>query len=224
MRDFILSYAPVIVWVIAVVELLTGILLLTLLKNKGFKQMRLLMALLCFGLFYDAFIIAIGNFLPLEPLKFLSRFRFVASGLLIPTLFTTSAYSVSFKGKKLKAAGIITVVLMIMGLAYAFVTDLEVENAAGLVRYASSDLTPKWAKGINGLLTAGSAVPVLIAGVMLIVRQKNFFMLLAGLFMFIFSAIGPATGNADLMVFFSMFGEALMVIFFALFAATGKEK
>jgi hypothetical protein len=36
--------------------------------------------------------------------------------------------------------------------------------------------------------------------------------------MFAFSALGPATGNTDLIFFISMFGEILMVLFLYLYA------
>lgn len=36
--------------------------------------------------------------------------------------------------------------------------------------------------------------------------------------MFAFSALGPATGNMDLIFYISMFGEVLMVLFFFLYA------
>ena len=36
--------------------------------------------------------------------------------------------------------------------------------------------------------------------------------------MFAFSALGPATGNADLIFYISMYGELLMVIFLSLYA------
>ena len=46
----------------------------------------------------------------------------------------------------------------------------------------------------------------------------------AAFFMFLFSALGPATGNTDLIFYVSMFGEVLMVFFFYLYASKKYRK
>jgi hypothetical protein len=42
--------------------------------------------------------------------------------------------------------------------------------------------------------------------------------------MFAFSALGPATGNMDLIFFISMIGEVLMVLFFYLYSRVYKAE
>ena len=61
-------------------------------------------------------------------------------------------------------------------------------------------------------------VPLLLADLWLIIRKKGPFLFLSGLFMFAFSALGPATGNTDLIFLIGMIGEALMVLCFLLHA------
>ena len=59
---------------------------------------------------------------------------------------------------------------------------------------------------------------MIIAGVIVWIRQKTPFFFLSGFLMFAFSALGPASGNADLIFFISMFGELFMVLFLYLYA------
>ena len=103
---------------------------------------------------------------------------------------------------------------MLAGAAQGFATDLELVQAAGVVRYASSEATPAWAETISRMLSFGTVIPLMVCGVIAWVRQKTPMLFLSGLFMFVFAAVGPATGNMDLVFLFSMMGEVLMLLFF----------
>ena len=111
-----------------------------------------------------------------------------------------------------------TGLLMIAGICEALATILEKKSMAGVVRYASSETTPAWADSISMALSFGTVIPMMIIGIVVWIKQKKPQLFLSGLFMFIFSAVGPATGNADLIFFISMFGELLMVYFLYLYA------
>lgn len=54
-------------------------------------------------------------------------------------------------------------------------------------------------------------------------KSKNILLFLSGFLMFLFSALGPATGNFDLIFYISMYGEVLMALYFYLYAVK-KEK
>ena len=87
MRDFLLQNGSILAWAITAFHALILILAL-----RGFRRTReplyLLLGLLCFGLCYDALIQALGSALGEgSALRFLSRFRFVFHGALIPLLF-----------------------------------------------------------------------------------------------------------------------------------------
>ena len=71
---------------------------------------------------------------------------------------------------------------------------------------------------ISKILSFGTVIPMMIAGVIVWIRQKTPLLFLSGFTMFLFSALGPATGNADLIFFISMFGELFMVLFLYLYA------
>ena len=213
MRDFLISICPVAIWVIVVAEALIAILLLCLKK----KPIVILSVLVTLGLILDAVIIGLGAFLPNDVLKALSPVRFVAHGILIPLLFPIIGYALNLKKPVMIVVWIFTVLLMIAGAAEGIATVLEPKTIAGVVRYAAADGTPKWADIISKVLSFGTVIPMMIAGIVVWVRQKTPHLFLSGFLMFAFSALGPATGNSDLIFFISMFGEVLMVLFLYLY-------
>ena len=107
---------------------------------------------------------------------------------------------------------------MAAGMAGGFATVLELREVAGLVRYASGDATPGWARAVSSILSYGAVIPLIIAGVAVWIRQKTPLLFLSGFLMFAFSALGPASGNFDLIFFISMFGEICMVLCLLLYA------
>ena len=218
MREFLLRICPVAIWVVAAIEL--AIMLLALKgSDKGKKPLHLLTALVCFGLFYDALIIALGSSLGEGVLfMFLSRLRFVFHGALIPLLFAICACALGFNKTWKTIVWIITGILIVLGVAEGFATELSVQQVAGVLRCKSGDGTPGWATAVSSILSYGTVVPLIIAGVIAWIKQKTPALFLAGFQMFAFSALGPATGNFDLIFFISMFGEVCMALFFLVYA------
>ena len=107
---------------------------------------------------------------------------------------------------------------MAAGLAEAAATVLEPDTIAGVTRLKAASSTPGWATAISNVLSFGTVIPLMIAGIIVWIKQKTPFLFLSGFFMFAFSALGPATGNTDLIFYISMFGEVLMVLFLYLYA------
>ncbi len=218
MREFLLRICPIAIWVIAAIELA---ILLAAAKgsDKGKKPLHLLTALVCFGLFYDALIIALGSFLGEGALfLFLSRLRFVFHGALIPLLFAICAYALNFNKTWKTIVWIFTGILIVLGVAEGFATELSVQQVAGVLRCKSGDGTPAWAGAVSSVLSYGTVIPLIIAGIVVWIKQKTPALFLAGFLMFAFSALGPATGNFDLIFFISMFGEVCMALFFLIYA------
>ena len=218
MREFLLRICPVALWVIAAIEL---VIMLAAAKgsDKGKKPLHLLTALVCFGLFYDALIIALGSYLGEGALfMFLSRLRFVFHGALIPLLFAICAYALGFNKRWKTIVWVFTGVLIVLGIAEGFATELSVQRVAEVLRCKAGDGTPAWATAVSSILSYGTVVPLIIAGVVVWIKQKTPALFLAGFLMFAFSALGPATGNFDLIFFISMFGEVCMALFFLIYA------
>ena len=225
MRSLVLDNALIIVAVAALVELLTGISVLAFRgRRKNYGRMRALIAILCFGLFYDAFIIAVGKFIgDGNILWVLSIARFLLSAILIPLLFPISGYAGDFGKKGMLVMRLLMLLFFLLGLTHTVMTEIKPSTVAGLLRYASSDATPSWAKIMSGIINIVCVLPLIVVGVRLIKQKHNIALLLSGLFMLGFSVLAPATGNADLTVFFSMIGEALMVFFMFVHAQTAKD-
>ena len=218
MRDALLASCPILVWVITALQGLFMILAFRGWKKTG-EPLYLLTALVALGLFYDALILSLGTLMQGGPaLAALSRMRYVAHGALIPLLFPICAYALNFNKTWKTVVWILTGVLIAAGIAEGFATELELKEVAGLTRYASGDGTPGWAQAVSGVLSYGAVVPLIVAGVVVWIRQKTPLLFLAGFLMFAFSALGPATGNFDLIFYISMFGEVCMALCFLLYA------
>ncbi len=205
------------IWCITALELM---LLIVMFRKYAAckKPILLFMALITTGLFLDALGITLGSVVTGNALIAISRVRFIAHGLLIPLLFPICAYALNFNGTWKKIIWVFTVLLMAAGLAEALATVLESCSIAGVTRYMSSAATPGWATAITNVLSFGTVIPLMIAGIVVWIKQKTPCLFLSGFFMFAFSALGPATGNTDLIFFISMFGELLMVFFMLLYA------
>lgn len=217
MRDILISICPWAIWAIVALEALIALLLFAR-WGRSKQPLALLSALLTLGLILDAALIGLGRALSPALLKSLSPVRFVAHGLLIPLLLPICGEALSLKKPALRGLWIVTGLLMLAGAAQALVTKLELRELAGVLRYAAGEGTPRWAETVSRVLSFGTVIPMMLAGLVLWIKRKNPCLFLSGFFMFAFSALGPATGNTDLIFFISMFGELLMVLFLYLLA------
>lgn len=224
MRNLLLASCPIMLWVIVLIHAL----FITITFKSYSKTRNLLFlfsGLIICGLFYDALILALGTVLKEGAfLRTISQLRFVSHGALIPLIFALCAESLQLKGLAKKIVYGLTAVLVVLGIAEGFATDLEVRSIANIVRYASSDATPAWASMVSSLLSYGTVVPLMIVGIVVWVKEKTPTLFLSGFLMFAFSALGPATGNFDLIFYISMYGEVLMALFFYLYAKRKTSK
>ena len=219
MRDFLIANAVPVIAGIAVLELILTVLLAVCFGKKKSVTV-LLMALIALGLTFDAAVMALGSVMPEGLLSVLSRVRFIGHGILIPLNIALCGCVLDWQGtKKQTVLWIITAVVCVLGAASGIARQTELRELGGIVRYASAG-APLWAEKINRVLSFGTVLPLLAAGIGVIIKKKNPCIFLAAFLMFVFSALGPATGNADLIFLISMFGELLMVLFFLLHAKT----
>jgi hypothetical protein len=223
MRTFLLEVCPYLLPVIFLFHLCFTVLFFRRYRAKR-ETICLWMGLLTLGLCLDAGVLALGAVVKEGTfLMSVSRLRYLSQGVLIPLLLPICAEALDFGKKPRLIVWILTAALMIVGLAGTFVTVLEPKKIAGVCRYAVSDATPSWARMFSRLLSFGTVIPLILTGIALIVKKKSPALFLGGFLMFVFSALAPATGNADLSFFVSMFGEVCMVLGIWLFAA-GKRK
>lgn len=221
MRNFLLGNGTLIVTVLCVSELvLGGLLLAQYLKKK--RLVILWMALIAFALCYDAFVLAAGSLLPEGVLRALSQFRFVFHGLMIPLLLVICAEALRAPNGVKTVVYAVTALIMIAGAVSGFMTKLEISQVAGITRCLSSKSTPAFAEKFLRVLSYGTVVPLIISGIFVWIKQKTPALFLAGFLMFAFSALGPATGNFDLIFMIGMFGELFMILFFWVYALNQK--
>lgn len=217
MRDFLIKICPFAIWGIVVGEIVIAALLFGLSAKKHSRIARWA-GILTLGLILDAAIIGIGSILTPEALQTVSPVRFIAHGLLIPLLFPIMGYALNFKKFLMFIVWSFTLALMVLGVLQAVKTPLVTETIANVTRMKAGEGTPKWADAVSRVLSFGTVIPMMIVGVIVWIKEKTPHLFLAGFLMFAFSALGPATGNTDLIFFISMFGEILMVLFLYLYA------
>ena len=224
MRQVLLSACPAIFWIFAAIYAAAAVFALAR-YLRGRDMFYLLCALFILGLFYDSLVVALGSVMSGgKTLYALSRMRFVLHGVLIPLIIPVCTCALGFKGGWLKAAWVVTALLMALGAAYGFAVELELQRAAEVFRYAAVKDPPAWISAANGLLSFGMVIPLIIAGVAVWIRQKTPLLFLAGFLMFAFSALGPATGNVDLIFYIGMFGELCMAVCYLLYAKKRSKK
>lgn len=202
-------------WVISAVELFFTVLLFSrYVKTKNL--IFLLSGMICVGLTYDALVLALGSFLTEgAALLALSRMRYVFHGGLIPLIFAICAYALNFKKVWKIVAWVFTGVLIVLGIADGCIREIGVQTVAGVCRYASVS-APAWAEIVNSLLTFGTVIPMMIAGVVVWIKQKTPHLFLSAFLMFLFSGLGAAC--LELMFYISMYGELLMALFLYFYA------
>jgi hypothetical protein len=215
MEELLVSSCVPMLWVISAVELFFTVLLFSrYVKTKNL--IFLLSGMICVGLTYDALVLALGSFLTEgTALLALSRMRYVFHGGLIPLIFAICAYALNFKKVWKIVAWVFTGVLIVLGIADGCIREIGVQTVAGVCRYASVS-APAWAEIVNSLLTFGTVIPMMIAGVVVWIKQKTPHLFLSAFLMFLFSGLGAAC--LELMFYISMYGELLMALFLYFYA------
>jgi len=215
MRELLFASCPIMLWVISIIELFFTVLLFSR-YAKSKNLIFLLSGLICVGLTYDALVLALGSFMAEGAvLLALSRMRYVLHGGLIPLIFVICAYALNFKGFWKTAAWILAAILIILGIADGCIRVIGTTTVAGICRYASVS-APAWAEIVNSLLTFGTVIPMMIAGIVVWARQKTPHLFLSAFLMFAFSGLGAAC--LELMFYISMYGELLMALFLYFYA------
>lgn len=220
MRSLLFASCVPALWIFSAVHI--AFMVLTFSRySKTKNPIFLLTGFITFGLFYDAFILALGSFMTEGTLLLtMSRMRYILHGTLIPLIFPLCAYSLNAKGLARKVVWVLAGVLIALGFADGCVRSIGAVTVAGICRYASVS-APAWAEIVNSLLTFGTVIPLMIVGLVVWKKQKTPTLFFSGFLMFAFSGLGAAC--LELMFYISMYGEVLMALFFYLYALK-KEK
>ena len=215
MKELLFTSCAPMLWIISAVELFFTVLLFSrYIKTKNL--IFLLSGMICVGLTYDALALALGTVMADGPvLLAISRLRYVFHGGLIPLIFAICAYALNFNKVWKIVAWVFTGVLIVLGIADGCIRQIGVQTVAGVCRYVSVS-APAWAEIVNSLLTFGTVIPMMIAGIVVWVRQKTPHLFLSAFLMFLFSGLGAAC--LELMFYISMYGELLMALFLYYYA------
>ena len=194
MKELLFASCPIMLWVISVLELVfTALLLSRYCKTKNL--IYLLTGLICVGLTYDALVLAFGSFMTEGAVLLgLSRMRYVLHGGLIPLIFAICAYALNFNKTWKLIAWVFTGVLIVLGVADGCIREIGATTVAGICRYASVS-APAWAEIVNSLLTFGTVIPMMVAGVIVWIKQKTPHLFLSAFLMFLFSGLGLPAWN-----------------------------
>ena len=218
MRDFLIQSCPYMIWLIASFHV---VLMLRFFNRYNITKKRLFYfaGLVAFGLAYDAAVLCAGTMMQAGPLlEGLSRGRFILHGALIPLLLPICAEALDFNKSLKKAIMILTIGLMLLGMTDGMAMVPIEQHVAGVARYSYGEGSPEWALAISNVFTFGMIIPLIAAGVAAWIKQKNPRLFLAGALMFFFSALGPATGNFDIIFYIGMYGEVCMMFMLWLYA------
>ena len=215
MKELLFASCAPMLWIISAVELFFTVLLFSrYMKTKNL--IFLLSGMICVGLTYDALALALGTVMADGPvLLAISRLRYVFHGGLIPLIFAICAYALNFNKVWKIVAWVFTGVLIVLGIADGCIRVIGEQTVAGVCRYVSVS-APAWAEIVNSLLTFGTVIPMMIAGIIVWVRQKTPHLFLSAFLMFLFSGLGAAC--LELMFYISMYGELLMALFLFFYA------
>ena len=216
MKELLFASCAPMLWIISAVELFFTVLLFSrYMKTKNL--IFLLSGMICVGLTYDALALALGTVMADGPvLLAISRLRYVFHGGLIPLIFAICAYALDFNKVWKIVAWVFTGVLIVLGIADGCIRQIGVQTVAGVCRYVSVS-APAWAEIVNSLLTFGTVIPMMIAGIVVWVKQKTPHLFLSAFLMFLFSGLGAAC--LELMFYISMYGELLMALFLYFYAS-----
>ena len=168
MHDVLISALPVLLPVLTLLNLLLLVLLDKAYRSNTRKKITFCMTLVSFGLCYDALILSLGIVLKEGALlKILSQLRFVSHGFLIPLLLPICAYALKWKPAGMKKIWVVTLVLMLLGLAAGFLVKLSPITLGSSLRYASDkELTPGFVTAIENLLSYAPVIVLIAAGIL----------------------------------------------------------
>ena len=217
MYNFFTNISATSVWIVSGIELL--LLIYGIYKSIKTKSLFvILVTIITFGLLYDAFITSLGTITSASNMIVLSKIRFILHGVLVPLLLIISTLVIKLKKAINIALYISTGIFIILGLISAFLSKYIVIDLANISRLTiDKELTNKFINTIPTILNIVSIIPLLILGIIVVIKEKNPYLLLSSGLMFLFSAIGPILGLSDFIFLLSMFGEICLVLFALLY-------
>lgn len=219
MTEFIESINPAYCYVLA--SILFAIMvanIVFLIKSKD--KLFLIVGLVCFGLFYDMLITALGSTLqPYDCFYGLSIMRQVLHSLLTPLVFVFALQVFRDCGKlKDKKYTYITygfvLFLVVSGIVSIFTTPVYTKAYGNVVQLSmDKDNTHMFAVIILNFMNFGTLIPMIAGAIVSIKYLKDYNILIAAAVMTVLSGIGSVWFSNTMFVP-SFIGEAGIALFF----------
>ena len=187
MDKFFESTCAVMTWVFAVLELaLFVFLLIKYIKTKD--TLTLLVSAITFGLFYDAFMGALGVIVDPTKIAFLHLIRYYLHVILIPLLLVIFTKLIKVNKTWTIVLHSVASLLIVVGIIATAISYYIPEVAGGLVRLAADKaLTPGWALAFTIILSAAPTVLLVVAGIIIWAKEKTPYVCLSGVLMYVFT-------------------------------------
>ncbi len=225
MGAFITEYAFLICLVSALLSLFSGLCVLVFKgRKKTYPAARNYLFIICLGFAYGCVVVGFGKYIgESETLRFLNIVRFILRALLMPLVFAICAITADVPRNRSILVKLGTLLLIALGLVHTLMTMLQTEQTAGLLYYAASPQTPFWAVIMSYVLTAACLLPLLICGVLVMIKKKNIGLLFAGLALAASLALGFLTEGGSLLTLYELMGGALMFFFLFIYIQTVQD-
>lgn len=202
-------------WAIACIMVLFMVLLFGTYKKTD-EKLFLLVGAFALGLFYDAFVLALGSTLGEGLLiMVLTRVRYILYGILIPVMFLICAFALDLQGKWLKGAGICAGVFMLLGVVGGSVVGLSPKADEEIFRYAVTS-PGVWETAVHCVVYFGAALVLLGTGVAVWIKWETPRLLIAGLLMLACVVLSVALHDTGFYI--GIFGQIMVLLLLYLYA------
>ncbi|MBR0343378.1 MAG: hypothetical protein IJH64_14235 [Oscillospiraceae bacterium] len=171
MRNLLIASMPFVLIVMTVLDAFFIARMFRQYRSLNKPIIPLLVGILCIGLFYDSLILSLGAFLKYGMFfKVLSQLRYILHATMIPLLLPICCYTFG-NSKFVKPIWVITLLIMVIGLAAGVCTNIEPRTVGAISRYAVSDANPGWVDTVVQML---DIVPVfLMMGLGIVIWKKK---------------------------------------------------
>lgn len=208
--EFFLSTLPLWMWFLVWFELSFAVLLfLDFLRGK--KAVTFCLFLIVLGLLADALLVLIGSHSG-GLSEGAGRISFILYGVLIPLIFPICGYALHLNKNAMIGVWVFAAVLIVVGCLHAFYLNLEMIQIGPVMRYVVAESSAKWAAIYNYVLSIVLIALLVIVGLVVLIKEKDPFLFVAGILIFVASALCKFVFN-DFTVFVGMIGDVCLACF-----------
>lgn len=202
-------------WALACIMVLFAVLTFSTYKKTN-EKLFLLVGAFAIGLFYDAFVLALGSTLGEGlPVMVLTRVRYILYGALVPAMLLVCAFALDLQGKWLKGVWIGAGVLALLGVVGGSVVGLSPKADGEMFRYAVA-CPAIWETVVHCVVYFGASLVLLGTGIAVWIKWETPRLLIAGLLMLVCVVLSVALRDTGFYI--GIFGQIMVLLFLYLYA------